>query len=279
MESLQLKLGAPAADRRVVEEPVADLSVEPDDKPDDKGEPALELLPALDIVDEPEEEPDNAFLSDDERLQSSDPLKLYVRQIGDRLLTPAEERELARRKDLGDEAAKRRLIECNLRLVMSITRNYTKAGVPLLDLIQEGNMGLIRAVEKFDYKMGYKLSTYATWWIRQAVTRALADQGRTIRLPVHVAEQVRRLLRSRRQLAQKLNREPTLAELAAEAQLTEEKVRDLLELVEDPVSLDTPVGDGDSLYGDMIEDVHSEQPETQTATQLRHHELASALSA
>jgi len=146
MESLQLKLGAPAADRRVVEEPVADLSVEPDDKPDDKGEPALELLPALDIVDEPEEEPDNAFLSDDERLQSSDPLKLYVRQIGDRLLTPAEERELARRKDLGDEAAKRRLIECNLRLVMSITRNYTKAGVPLLDLIQEGNMGLIRAV-------------------------------------------------------------------------------------------------------------------------------------
>src|SRR6185437_15974509 len=117
----------------------------------------------------------------------ADPLKLYVRQIGNgRLLTAAEERELARRKDAGDEAAKRRLIECNLRLVMSITRNYTKAGVPLLDLIQEGNLGLIRAVEKFDYKMGFKLSTYATWWIRQAVTRALADQGRTIRLPVPV---------------------------------------------------------------------------------------------
>ena len=159
-------------------------------------EPVLELLPALDVADAPEdeeEEPENAVLSEDDRLQTADPLKLYVRQIGDgRLLTPAEERELARRKDLGDEAAKRRLIECNLRLVMSITRNYTKAGVPLLDLIQEGNMGLIRAVEKFDYKMGYKLSTYATWWIRQAVTRALADQGRTIRLPVHVAEQVRR---------------------------------------------------------------------------------------
>jgi RNA polymerase sigma factor (sigma-70 family) len=126
--------------------------------------------------------------------------------------------------------------------------------------------------------MGYKLSTYATWWIRQAVTRALADQGRTIRLPVHVAEQVRRLLRSRRQLAQKLNREPTLAELATEAALPEEKVRDLLELVEDPVSLDTPVGDGDSLYGDMIEDVNSDKPEDTTATRLRHRELANALS-
>ena len=146
---------------------------------------------------------------------SEDPLKLYVRQIGGgALLTREEERELARRKDEGDEEAKKQLIESNLRLVMAITRNYTKASVPLLDLIQEGNLGLIRAVEKFDYRLGFKLSTYATWWIRQAITRALADQGRTIRLPVHVADQVRRLLRARRQLAQKLNREPTLAELA-----------------------------------------------------------------
>jgi len=257
-----------------VEEPIAEVAVDLD-----AAEPALELLPALDVVDEPEEEPDNAFISEKDRLQSSDPLKLYVRQIGDgRLLTPAEERELARRKDLGDEAAKRRLIECNLRLVMSITRNYTKAGVPLLDLIQEGNLGLIRAVEKFDYKMGYKLSTYATWWIRQSVTRALADQGRTIRLPVHVAEQVRRLLRSRRVLAQKLNREPTLAELTKETGLTEQRVEDLLELVEDPVSLDVPVGDGESLYGDLIEDLHSAQPEEKTAHLLRAKELASALS-
>ena len=180
-------------------------------------EPHLELLPALDEPKDGEEDAEEVEArtpTTPRSLAASPrrrriPLKLYVRQIGDgRLLTPAEERELARRKDEGDEAAKRKLIECNLRLVMSITRNYTKAGVPLLDLIQEGNLGLIRAVEKFDYKLGFKLSTYATWWIRQAVTRALAEQGRTIRLPVHVAEQVRRVTRARRILAQKLNRDP-----------------------------------------------------------------------
>jgi RNA polymerase primary sigma factor len=213
-----------------------------------------------------------------ETATAQDPLKLYVRQIGGgALLTREEERELARRKDEGDEQAKRRLIESNLRLVMAITRNYTKANVPLLDLIQEGNLGLIRAVEKFDYKLGYKLSTYATWWIRQAITRALADQGRTIRLPVHVADQVRRLLRSRRQLAQKLNREPTLAELARDTQQSEERVRELLELVETPVSLETPVGDGESLYGDLIEDVNSLAPHEQSAQQARTRELAGAL--
>src|SRR5262245_25045140 len=213
-----------------------------------------------------------------EHVPAEDPLKLYVRQIsGGPLLTREEERELARRKDEGDEEAKRRLIESNLRLVMAITRNYTKANVPLLDLIQEGNLGLIRAVEKFDYRLGFKLSTYATWWIRQAITRALADQGRTIRLPVHVADQVRRLLRARRQLAQKLNHEPSLAELAKETQQSEERVRELLELVENPVSLETPVGDGESLYGDLIEDVHALAPHEQTAELARTKELAGAL--
>jgi RNA polymerase primary sigma factor len=249
----------------IEQRPLPELPAEPND------EPKLELLPALDDAEavEEKEEPSPA---------AHDPLKLYVRQIGDRrLLTPVEERELARRKDHGDEEAKRLLIQSNLRLVMSITRNYTKAGVPLLDLIQEGNLGLIRAVEKFDYSMGYKLSTYATWWIRQAVTRALADQGRTIRLPVHVAEQVRKVMRARRVLAQKLNREPLLPEIAKESGFPEKRVQDLLDLMEDPVSLETPVGDGESSYGDLIEDERADQPERITADNHRGVELGRAL--
>jgi RNA polymerase primary sigma factor len=252
---------------------------------DDTSEPLLGLLPALDEPEtepeeeeEEEEEPGNARLSEGERLQTADPLKLYVRQLGDgRLLTAAEERELARRKDLGDEGAKRRLIESNLRLVMSITRHYTRAEVPLLDLIQEGNLGLIRAVEKFDYRLGFKLSTYATWWIRQAITRALADQGRTIRLPVHVAEQVRRAQRARRTLAQKLSHDPSAAEIAKEAGFTPERVEQLFELVTDPLSLETPVGDGESNYADLIEDKRSESPEGETANHARTAELGRAL--
>jgi RNA polymerase primary sigma factor len=250
-------------------------------------EPKLELVVSSPEVEDEDDDTvahlvavdDDVEVDEPAEATTQDPLKLYVRQIGDgRLLTPVEERELARRKDLGDEAAKRKLIESNLRLVMSITRNYTKAGVPLLDLIQEGNLGLIRAVEKFDYKMGFKLSTYATWWIRQAITRALADQGRTIRLPVHVAEQVRRTMRARRVLTQKLNRDPTIEEIATEAGFTPERVQELFDLVEDPVSLETPVGDGESLYGDMLEDTNSEQPDDMTALRLRRRELAVALS-
>jgi RNA polymerase primary sigma factor len=261
-----LKSGVRGADRTLVEvphllpEPAEDGVLEvvaPDEEPEhDEPEPAAPTAKA----------------------PTSDPLRLYVRQIGDGpLLTREEERELVRRKDDGDEDAKRKLIESNLRLVMSITRHYTRAGVPLLDLIQEGNLGLIRAVEKFDYRMGYKLSTYATWWIRQSITRALADQGRTIRLPVHVAEQVRRMMRARRQLAQKLNRDPTTKELADESGLPEQRIEELLELVEDPVSLETPVGDGESLYGDLIEDKNSDRPDEETAINLRRKELALAL--
>ena len=246
-------------------------------------EPRLELVadPEGDTSIEDESESPEPVLEDEVEVAdttTSDPLRLYVHQIGDGpLLTREQERELARRKDEGDEAAKRKLIESNLRLVMSITRNYTKAGVPLLDLIQEGNLGLIRAVEKFDYRMGFNLSTYATWWIRQAITRALADQGRTIRLPVHVAEQVRRVMRLRGILAQKLNRDPTVEELAKESGFPEKRVHELLDLVEDPVSLETPVGDGESLYGDLIEDLKTDRPDKVTSDQLRKQELAAAL--
>jgi len=279
------------ADTGSVEQPAPHAPL-PDDAPPAVDPPRLELAPdpppepAKAEEPEEDEESEEEEESEDEEVATAreaaatqDPLKLYVRQIGDgRLLTPAEERELARRKDEGDEAAKRRLIECNLRLVMSITRNYVNSGVPLLDLIQEGNLGLIRAVEKFDYRLGYKLSTYATWWIRQSVTRAIADQGRTIRLPVHVVEQVRKVSRAKRVLTQKLNRDPLPEEIAAESGFDLKRVNELLDLVEDPVSLETPVGDGDSIYADMLEDVNSDQPEAKLAELLRTKELRDALA-
>jgi RNA polymerase primary sigma factor len=228
--------------------------------------------PLYDNIAEPQDEPETG-----EAVQDS--LKLYVRAIGDgRLLTPVEERELARRKDEGDELARQKLIESNVRLVLSITRNYTRADVPLLDLIQEGNLGLIRAVEKFDWTMGYKLSTYATWWIRQGVQRALAEQSRTIRLPVHIADQVRRIQRARRALGQQLNRDPSIDEIAVETELAPLRVQELLDLVQEHVSLETPVGDGESVMSDLIEDTSAIEPEAETALRLRSMELARALA-
>jgi RNA polymerase primary sigma factor len=284
---VRLKAAQARADRAVVpQRSLPDVPLpepEPKDGAEVADEPKLELVAepadAAEAEDAEEAEEDEEAEAVEKPAATQDPLKLYVRQIGDGpLLTPAAERELARRKDEGDEAAKRKLIESNLRLVMSITRNYMNAGVPLLDLIQEGNLGLIRAVEKFDYRMGYKLSTYATWWIRQAVTRAIADQGRTIRLPVHVVDQVRKVMRARRVLTQKLNRDPTAEEVAKESGFDVKRVNELLDLVEDPVSLETPVGDGDSIYSDMIEDVNSEQPHEVLAELLRSVELQGALS-
>jgi len=212
-------------------------------------------------------------------VDTADSLKLYVRQIGDGpLLTREEERALARRKDQGDEDAKRQLIESNLRLVMSITRHYARADVPRLDLIQEGNLGLIRAVEKFDYRMGFKLSTYATWWIKQSITRALSNQGRTIRLPLHVGAQVRRVLRARRELAQRLNREPSIDEIAGESGFTPARVQELFDLTRDPLSLNTPIGDGDGVYGDVIEDEQSAAPGAASADRSRADELEIAVA-
>jgi RNA polymerase primary sigma factor len=207
-----------------------------------------------------------------------DLLHTYVRQIGDgALLTRAEELELARRKDRGDEAAKRQLIESNLRLVISMARAYSSSGVPLLDLIQEGNMGLMRAVEKFDASRGYKLSTYATWWIRQSMSRAIADQARTIRLPLHVLDVIKKLHRANRLLTQKLGREPLVAEVAAELKLPVERVIELQRMIEDPVSLEGPVGDGESNFSEMVEDTNTRQPETLIVRRQREQELHAAL--
>ena len=207
-----------------------------------------------------------------------DLLHTYVRQIGDgALLTRAEELDLARRKDMGDDAAKRQLVESNLRLVIAMARAYSSSGVPLLDLIQEGNMGLMRAVEKFDYRRGYKLSTYATWWIRQSMTRAIADQARTIRLPLHVLDLVRKLHRANRTLAQKLGRDPLPSELAAELQISIDRVLELQRTIEDPVSLEGPVGDGESNFADLVEDHNARQPEAAVTRSQRQQELMSAL--
>jgi RNA polymerase primary sigma factor len=214
---------------------------------------------------------------------TNDPVRMYLKEIGKvRLLTAYEEVQLARRIEAGDHDAKRALVEANLRLVVSIAKKYVGRGMLFLDLIQEGNLGLIRAVEKFDYRKGYKFSTYATWWIRQAITRAIADQARTIRIPVHMVETINKLIRVQRQLLQKLGREPTPEEIAKKMKFSAEKVREIMKISQEPISLETPIGEEeDSHLGDFIEDSEVEAPSDAasfTMLQEQLHEVLNTLN-
>lgn len=220
-----------------------------------------------------------AEISVPEGVNIDDPVRMYLKEIGKvPLLTAQEEIDLAKRMEQGDEAASRKLAEANLRLVVSIAKRYVGRGMLFLDLIQEGNLGLIKAVEKFDYRKGYKFSTYATWWIRQAITRAIADQARTIRIPVHMVETINKLIRVSRQLLQELGREPAPEEIAEEMGLSEEKVREIQKIAQEPVSLETPIGEEeDSHLGDFIPDNDAPAPADAAAFTLLKEQLLNVL--
>ena len=256
-------------------------------------EAMLNADPALDDIGLDLDLDDDSFMKDAEDedidldavdllegIGTEDPVRMYLKEIGTvPLLTADEELELAQRKADGDEAAKERLIEANLRLVVSIAKRYTGRGMSFLDLVQEGNLGLIKGVEKFDYTKGYKLSTYATWWIRQSVTRALADQARTIRVPVHMVETINKLIRVSRQLLQELGREPTPEEIAEEMHMSVERVREILKISQEPVSLETPIGEEeDSHLGDFIQDDNVPVPADAAAFTMLKEQLEDVLS-
>ena len=232
------------------------------------------------LDDEEEVELDKIDLSVPEGVSIEDPVRMYLKEIGKvPLLSAEEEIELAKKMEQGDENAKKRLAEANLRLVVSIAKRYVGRGMLFLDLIQEGNLGLIKAVEKFDYRKGYKFSTYATWWIRQAITRAIADQARTIRIPVHMVETINKLIRVSRQLLQELGREPTPEEIAKEMDMSVERVREILKISQEPVSLETPIGEEeDSHLGDFIQDDNVPVPADAAAFTLLKEQLVEVLS-
>ena len=234
----------------------------------------------INLEDEEEVDMENLDLSVPEGISIEDPVRMYLKEIGKvPLLSAEEEIELAQRMEQGDESAKKRLAEANLRLVVSIAKRYVGRGMLFLDLIQEGNLGLIKAVEKFDYRKGYKFSTYATWWLRQAITRAIADQARTIRIPVHMVETINKLIRVSRQLLQELGREPSPEEIAEEMNMSVERVREILKISQEPVSLETPIGEEeDSHLGDFIQDDNVPVPADAAAFTMLKEQLEDVLS-
>ena len=242
-------------------------------------EDALPELEELEELEEVTEEEMNETEAMADTFSTDDPVRMYLKEIGKvPLLTPEEEQDLAKRMAEGDEEAKRRMAEANLRLVVSIAKRYVGRGMLFLDLIQEGNLGLIKAVEKFDYTKGYKFSTYATWWIRQAITRAIADQARTIRIPVHMVETINKVIRVSRQLLQELGHDPSAEEIAAEMNMPVDKVRDILKIAQEPVSLETPIGEEeDSHLGDFIPDEDASEPSEAASFLLLKEQLMEVL--
>ena len=242
-------------------------------------EDALPELEELQEIEEVTEEEMNETEAMADTFSTDDPVRMYLKEIGKvPLLTPEEEQDLAKRMAEGDEEAKRRMAEANLRLVVSIAKRYVGRGMLFLDLIQEGNLGLIKAVEKFDYTKGYKFSTYATWWIRQAITRAIADQARTIRIPVHMVETINKVIRVSRQLLQEIGHDPSAEEIAAEMNMPVDKVRDILKIAQEPVSLETPIGEEeDSHLGDFIPDEDASEPSEAASFSLLKEQLMEVL--